>query len=93
MIDIIRTNSDNPDFISLVKLLDAELAERDGADHSFYAQYNKIDKIKYVIVAHENDRAPAVRQHDGAGRVGPGARAPHLPACAPRLPSCHLRIG
>ena len=56
MIKIIRTNSDNPDFISLVKLLDAELAERDGADHPFYAQFNKIDKIKYTVVAYENDK-------------------------------------
>ena len=54
MINILRTNSDNKDFISLVKLLDADLAERDGKEHSFYAQYNKIDKIKYVIVAYEN---------------------------------------
>ena len=54
--NIIRTNSDNPDFISLVKLLDAELAERDGEDHPFYAQFNKIDKIKYVVVAYENDK-------------------------------------
>ncbi len=56
MLNIIRTNSDNPDFISLVKLLDAELAERDGEDHPFYAQFNKIDKIKYVVVAYENDK-------------------------------------
>ena len=56
MLIVIRTNSDNTDFISLVKLLDAELTERDGEDHPFYAQYNKIDKIKYVIVAYENDK-------------------------------------
>jgi GNAT superfamily N-acetyltransferase len=55
MINIIRTNSDNQDFISLVKPLDIELAERDGADHPFYAQYNKIDKIKYAVVAYENE--------------------------------------
>lgn len=54
MINIVRTNSDNQDFITLVKLLDIELAERDGIDHPFYAQYNKIDKIKYVAVAYEN---------------------------------------
>jgi putative acetyltransferase len=53
MIKIIRTDSDNPDFIGLVKRLDADLAERDGNDHSFYAQFNKIDKIKHVIVAYE----------------------------------------
>ncbi len=56
MIKIIRTNSDNPDFISLVKLLDAELAKRDGEDHPFYAQFNKINKIKYAVVAYENDK-------------------------------------
>lgn len=56
MISIVRTNSDNHDFIELVKLLDADLAIRDGADHSFYAQFNKIDKIKYVVVAYENAR-------------------------------------
>jgi putative acetyltransferase len=56
---LIRTNSENIDFISLVKLLDADLAVRDGDDHSFYAQYNKIDKIKYVVVAYENDNPVA----------------------------------
>jgi len=56
---IIRTNSENTDFIGLVKLLDADLAIRDGKDHSFYAQYNKIDKIKHVVVAYENDKAIA----------------------------------
>ena len=52
---IIRTNSENHDFIRLVKLLDADLAKRDGDEHSFYAQFNKIDKIKYVVVAYENE--------------------------------------
>jgi GNAT superfamily N-acetyltransferase len=56
MIKIIRTDSDNTDFVKLVKFLDADLAERDGNDHSFYSQFNKIDKIKYVVVAYENDQ-------------------------------------
>jgi GNAT superfamily N-acetyltransferase len=56
MIRIIRTNSDNQDFIQLVKHLDADLAERDGKDHSFYAQFNKIDQIKSVVLAYENDK-------------------------------------
>lgn len=55
MINIIRTSSDNHDFIELVKLLDAELEKVDGEDHSFYAQFNKIDKIKYVVLAYENN--------------------------------------
>ena len=52
MITIVKTNSSNKDFINLVKLLDADLAQRDGEDHSFYSQYNKIDNIKYVLVAY-----------------------------------------
>ncbi len=57
MVEIKRTNSDNPDFVELVKLLDEELAKRDGEDHPFYAQFNKIDKIKYVVLAYENENA------------------------------------
>ena len=38
-----RTTSENPGFIKLVKLLDAELAIKDGEEHAFYAQYNGID--------------------------------------------------
>lgn len=55
MITIIRTNSENQDFIQLVKLLDADLVIRDGDDHPFFAQFNKIDKIKHVVLAYEND--------------------------------------
>ena len=50
---LIRTNSENRDFIELVKLLDFDLAKRDGDEHSFFAQFNKIDRIKYVVVAYE----------------------------------------
>jgi putative acetyltransferase len=57
MIKIIRTDSGNQDFIGLVKHLDAYLAEKDGRDHSFYDQFNKIDKIKHVVVAYENDKS------------------------------------
>lgn len=51
-----RTDSDNQDFIELVRQLDADLAERDGDQHSFYNQFNKVDKIKYVVIAYENDK-------------------------------------
>lgn len=56
MIKIIRTDADNPDFIKLVKELDADLAIRDGHEHAFYAQFNKIDQIKFAVVAYENDQ-------------------------------------
>jgi len=56
MISVIRTTSDNGDFIALVKLLDADLAKRDGDEHSFYDQFNKIDKIKHALVAYEDEQ-------------------------------------
>ena len=56
MVTLTRTNSDDRDFIQLVKYLDAELAELDGEEHEFYAQLNKTDKIKHVIIAYENDK-------------------------------------
>jgi GNAT superfamily N-acetyltransferase len=66
MIKVIRTDSDNQNFIELVKYLDAYLAEKDGDDHSFYAQFNKIDKIRHVVVAYDNDKpvaCGAIKQH------------------------------
>ena len=53
-LELIRTDSANKDFTELVSLLDADLKIRDGEDHAFYAQYNKTDKIKHVIVAYQN---------------------------------------
>ena len=50
---LIRTNSDDPDFRNLVRLLDAVLAEVDGADNAFYAKFNKIDRIRHAVVAFE----------------------------------------
>jgi GNAT superfamily N-acetyltransferase len=47
-----RTNSDNADFQALVAELDKELAVRDGDEHPFYSQFNKLDAIKYVVVAY-----------------------------------------
>ncbi len=57
MIKLVRTNSDNPDFLALLKPLDAYLAKMDGDEHAFYASYNKVDKIKHVIVAYSNELA------------------------------------
>jgi GNAT superfamily N-acetyltransferase len=57
MLKIIRTDSTNSDFVELVKMLDADLAIRDGDEHDFYNQFNKIDMLKNVVVAYENDLA------------------------------------
>ncbi|WP_202409532.1 GNAT family N-acetyltransferase [Hufsiella arboris] len=69
MITFLRTDSNNPDFVSLVRELDADLAIRDGDEHAFYSQFNKIDLIKHVVVAYE-DAVPlacgAIKQFDDA---------------------------
>jgi putative acetyltransferase len=54
MITCIHTDSGNNDFQNLVRELDVELRIRDGDEQQFYAQFNKTDNIKYVIVAYEN---------------------------------------
>ncbi len=54
MIHLIRTDSGNTDFQALVRLLDADLRIRDGEEHAFFAQFNKIDKIRYVVMAFED---------------------------------------
>lgn len=56
MITLTRTDSNNKDFIALVKLLDAELAELDGEEHAFYAELNKTHNLKQVIVGYEDDK-------------------------------------
>ncbi len=57
MIKLERTNSKHKDFEKLVEKLDQELAERDGEDHAFYSQFNKIDMIKHVVLVYENNEA------------------------------------
>ena len=52
MLEIIRTDSQNPHFQLLVAELDKLLAVLDGEDHSFYAQFNKIDSLNHVLVAY-----------------------------------------
>lgn len=52
-----RTNSNNQDFISLVKHLDDDLAIRDGEEHDFYHQFNNIDVLKYVVVVYDGQHA------------------------------------
>ena len=54
MIQFIRTDSKDGDFIELVKYLDADLAKRDGEEHAFYGKLNTIHTIRHAIVAYEN---------------------------------------
>ena len=67
MLHLVKTNANNTDFIQLVQLLDADLAIRDGKDHAFYNQFNKIDAIKYAVVAYINEKpvgCGAIKEYD-----------------------------
>jgi putative acetyltransferase len=57
MLSLTRTNTQNPDYIRLIKFLDADLAEKDGDEHAFYAQFNKSDTIRHVLVAYIDEVA------------------------------------
>lgn len=59
LVSILRTDSTSRDFVELVARLDAELAERDGSEHEYYAQFNKIESIKHVVIAYDDGKAVA----------------------------------
>ncbi|WP_299677921.1 GNAT family N-acetyltransferase [uncultured Dokdonia sp.] len=64
-----RTTSQHSDFIELVHLLDAELTERDGDEHTFYHQFNSIDSLQHCIVLyHVSDAVGcgAIKNYDDA---------------------------
>ncbi|SJN19127.1 GNAT family N-acetyltransferase [Sphingobacterium sp. JB170] len=50
-----RTNSDNSDFQKLVVELDKDLAIKNGDANDFFVQYNKIDRIRNVVLAYEGN--------------------------------------
>lgn len=54
MREVIRTDSNNTDFITLVEHLDVYLSITDGEEHSFYDQFNKLDNINHVVLIYEN---------------------------------------
>lgn len=58
MVNLVRANSENNDFINLVKDLDAYLKITDGDEHDFYNQYNNIDVLKHVVIAYNSNKAP-----------------------------------
>lgn len=64
---VVRTNSQNTDFVQLVRKLDVYLAQKNGDDNAFYAQYNKIDMIHHVVVLYANGAAiacGAIKQYE-----------------------------
>lgn len=59
MPDLNRTNADNIDFNTLIVLLDKDLGIRDGDEHAFYAQFNKIDMIRNAVVCYMDNKPVA----------------------------------
>ena len=57
MLRCVRTNSDDVSFQKLVIALDVELQINNGDADAFYAQFNKTDKIKFVVVAFDDEIA------------------------------------
>ncbi|REA62334.1 GNAT family N-acetyltransferase [Dyadobacter luteus] len=55
MLKIVRTNSDNPNFIKLIQLLDVTLCEIYGTKQEDYAEYNRIVDLPTVVLAYDND--------------------------------------
>ena len=55
MIKLVRTNSENKDFVSLVDDLNDYLKIVDGDEHAFYNQYNNIDVLKHVVVVYKDE--------------------------------------
>jgi putative acetyltransferase len=54
MVHVTRTNSESSDFLDLVKLLDADLANRYGEAQTFFDQFNKLNHIRNVVVAYRD---------------------------------------
>jgi GNAT superfamily N-acetyltransferase len=52
-----RTTQSHPDFVQLVRALDAELAERDGTDHDYYAQFNGAEALDHVVLVLQDGEA------------------------------------
>ena len=57
MILLERTSSSHPDFIKLVALLDAYLAQVDGDEHHFYNQFNGITTLQHCLVIYDDNVA------------------------------------
>ena len=67
MVTLIRKTSQDKDFQKLVILLDEILKIYDGVEHEFFAQYNKHDSIKNVVVCYENNipvGCGAIKEYD-----------------------------
>ncbi|MFK8059896.1 MAG: GNAT family N-acetyltransferase [Polaribacter sp.] len=68
-VKIKRTNSENQDFINLVKELDDYLKITDQDEHDFYNQFNNIDALKQVVVIYEDTETSSAQVPIGCGAI------------------------
>lgn len=62
-----RTNAADPDFIDLVKELDAFLSIKNGESDAFYSQFNSLEDLHHVIVLYWDEKpigCGAIKQFD-----------------------------
>ena len=52
---LLRTDASHPGFCQLVTELDKDLAIRDGNEHAFFAQFNKLHDINHVVVVMDGE--------------------------------------
>jgi GNAT superfamily N-acetyltransferase len=64
-----RTNSENKDFINLIKELDAYLKITDEDEHDFYNQFNNIDILKEVVVIYDDKVMPKMQTAIGCAAI------------------------
>ena len=55
MLQIIRTNSDNPDFYFLTQQLDEALCEIYGTKKEDFEDYNRIENLETIVIAYEDE--------------------------------------
>lgn len=84
---ITRIKRPNEDFRNLVKELDNYLKVTDEDDHYFYDQFNSIEKLNAIVIAHHEGKpvgCGAFKEHDTASievkrmYVSPNARGTGL---------------
>ncbi len=71
-IKLVRTTSENIDFISLIKLLDQELFKNYGEQQVTYNQHNQVGKLNTVLIIYYHDEAigcGCFRQFDEDGAI------------------------
>ena len=59
-----RTNSQNQDFIDLVKELDAFLSIQNGESDDFYSQFNGLEDLHHTIVLYDQEKPIDIDAHN-----------------------------